>query len=99
MTKVLENVGKIWTDEERDRVARLAKEGYGLEVICRAVGRTPAGVLSQMVSMKILFMGKDGHYYKMPEEPWAMWQESKHITVILRNEVKDDRSGHAVQEE
>lgn len=74
------NVGKIWTHEDFVELRSLFRAGLSLEDMCERMGRTPAGIISKLVDVKAIFVGKDGHYYPYPEDPWMSWQEVRHLS-------------------
>src|SRR5688500_855645 len=89
-----DNRGKVWTKEDKDQLTHLFRNGADLATIAKTMGRTPYGVVSQLVGLGIL-LHKDKAYYEVMHDPWELQEgvrelqkdfEQEHFTKLREAE-------------
>jgi transposase-like protein len=72
-----ENMGKVWTREERQQLLELFDSGMPIDQLANAHGRTAGAVLAKLLEHRRLVEGRDGFYYKVSPDPWVHYREVK----------------------
>ncbi len=79
--------GTLWTEEDKDRLARLFWEGYQLDELCAELGRAAGGVKGQLITMRLL-RNTDHTYHQYaaaslsPSHPWSYTQCSPNNRTV-----------------